>query len=156
MRWWRFAKWYVLALRDGSPDFALDRTLMRQERMSPDAIAALRAAKTRRLVEACVRHVPYYRDVMRRAGLEAAAIRGPEDLEVLPLLDKPIIRREGRRLLNESAAPGTYFPHTTSGSSGMPLDFYRGAEYDRLANGAANMRAFRRLGWKPGDVMAGL
>lgn len=122
--------------------------------MSIEQIEALRAAKTRRLVDECLRNVPYYRDLMRQAGLDPRRVRGPKDLEVLPLLDKPIIRREGRRLLNEAADPSTYYPHTTSGSSGMPLDFYRGTEYDKLANGAANMRAYRRMGWKPGDVMA--
>ena len=154
MRSWRFAKWYLLALRDGTPDFSLDRLLQRQEKMSSGQIEVLRTAKTRRLVDECLRNVPYYRELMRRAGLDPRAVRGPQDLAVLPLLDKPTIRREGRRLLNEAADPADYFAHTTSGSSGMPLDFYRGKEYDRLANGAANMRAYRRMGWRPGDVMA--
>src|SRR5258706_391867 len=126
MRSWSFAKWYVLALRDGHPDFSLDRLLQRQQRMSIEQIEALRAAKTRRLVDECLRNVPYYRDLMRQAGLDPRRVSGPKDLEVLPLLDKPIIRRQGRRLLNEASDPSTYYPHTTSGSSGMPLDFYRG------------------------------
>jgi phenylacetate-CoA ligase len=36
----------------------------------------------------------------------------------------------------------------------MPLEFYRGYKYDKLANAAANMRAFTRMGWHPGDRLA--
>jgi phenylacetate-CoA ligase len=153
-RLWQSAKWRALALRDGYPSFADYRTLLRQERMSRAELDELRRVKTRRLVETCLRDVPYYGELMHAAGLRAEAIQGPKDLGVLPLLDKPIIRREGRRLLNQSAPPSSYYAHTTSGSTGMPLDFFRGREYDRLAVMAGNMRAWSRMGWRPGDAMA--
>jgi phenylacetate-CoA ligase len=153
MRWWHFAKWRLLARHDDYPDFGLYREMLRQERMSRDELNALRAAKTRRLVDECLHHVPYYGDLMRAAGLSPDTVRGPQDLEVLPLLDKPIIRAQRSRMLNQAAPPSTYHEHTTGGSTGNPLDFYRGWDYVQVV-AAANMRSFLRMGWKPGDPLA--
>lgn len=150
-RVWRDFKWSILALYDGHTDFSAYRRLVRQEGMSPSRIAGLRRRKTRRLVRECLQHVPYYGDLMRSAGISADLVRGPEDLEVLPLLTRSIVRSQGTKMLNQAADPARYFAHTTGGSTGAPLDFYRGREYDRLANSAANMRAWRRMGWRPGD-----
>jgi phenylacetate-CoA ligase len=151
---WNYWKWSLLARKDGYPSFADYRTLMAQERMSADAIAALRKRKTQKLVAECLKNVPYYADLMGRAGLTPEKVTGAESLEVLPLVDKPLIRTRGKTMLNTAADPATYRPHTTSGSTGQPLDFYRGWDYDRLANAAANMRAWSRMGWRPGDAMA--
>ncbi|HEV8119612.1 MAG TPA: hypothetical protein VGQ67_01305, partial [Candidatus Polarisedimenticolia bacterium] len=151
---WNYWKWSLLARKDGYPSFADYRTLMAQERMSADAIAALRKRKTQKLVAECLKNVPYYADLMGRAGLTPEKVTGAESLEVLPLVDKPLIRTRGKTMLNTAADPATYRPHTTSGSTGQPLDFYRGWDYDRLANAAANMRAWSRMGWRPGDPMA--
>jgi phenylacetate-CoA ligase len=153
MRWWRFAKWRLLARHDGFPDFALYRQLLCQERMTRPQLDAVRLAKTRRLVEECLRNVPYFAELLRAARISPDTVRGPHDLEALPLLDKPIIRAQKMRLLNQAAAPSSYAPHTTGGSTGNPLDFYRGHEYTTLM-AAANMRSFRRIGWRPGDTLA--
>jgi phenylacetate-CoA ligase len=151
---WRYAKWAALARKDGYPDFSAYRALLAQERMSPAEIAALRQRKTRTLVRECLQHIPFYRDLMRAAGLTPDGVTGPESLGTLPLLDKPTIRARGAEMLNPAVPPSEYRAHTTSGSTGSPLDFYRAWDYDRLANAAANMRAFHRLGWRPGDSMA--
>jgi phenylacetate-CoA ligase len=153
-RFCRAAGWRIVAWRDGSPSFADYRTLLRQERMSRGELDALRREKTRRLVAACLRDVPYYGDLMTAAGIRAETVDGPRDLEVLPLLDKATIRAHGARMLNRSADPSTYKPHTTSGSTGMPLDFYRAFDYDNYSNLAADMRSLRRMGWRPGDPIA--
>ncbi len=153
-RWWRAAGWRILAWRDGSPSFADYRLLLRQEKMSRAELDALRRDKARRLVAACLRDVPYYGDLMRVAGIRAETVDGPRAFEVLPLLDKATIRAQQSRLLNRSAVPSSYKAHTTSGSTGMPLDFYRDHHYDSVANMAANMRSFRRMGWRPGDALA--
>lgn len=153
---WPYLKYRVLAWWDGFPDFAAYRQVLRQERMSPAEIEELRRRKTRHLVDQCIRYVPYYRDLLIQARISAENVSGPEDLERLPLLSKEIVRREGARLLSSAAAPGTYFPHTTGGSTGTPLDFYRGWEYSKIACTAAGMRALRRMGWRPGARMARL
>ena len=152
-RAWRAFKWSLLARHDGYPDFAADRRLRRQERFSAAQLAALRRDKTRALVRTCLDHVPYYGDLMRAAGIVPERIEGPEDLEGLPLLDKGIVRREKARILNRTARPEEYHPHSTSGSTGETLAFFRGHEYETIAVAAANFRAWRRMGWRPGDPL---
>src|SRR5262249_19028927 len=113
MRFWRFAKWWLLAQVDDYPDFGLYRTLIRQESFDRTQIDALRRDTAKRLVATCTAHVPYYGRLLREAGLEADAIRDPRDLERLPILDKGIIRIHQHEMLNTAAPAGTYFAHTT-------------------------------------------
>jgi len=122
--------------------------------MTPSQLAALRRDKTRALVRACLDHVPYWGDLMRDARLDPARIEGPEDLQALPLLTKDIVRREKTRMLNRAARPEEYHPHSTGGSTGLALDFFRGYDYERIAVAGANLRAWRRMGWRPGDALA--
>ncbi|HZN03510.1 MAG TPA: hypothetical protein VFD06_07955, partial [Candidatus Polarisedimenticolia bacterium] len=152
-RAWRAFKWSLLARHDRYPDFEIDRRLQRQERGTGVELAALRRDKTRALVRACLENVPYYGDLMRDARLDPDAIDGPEDLKVLPILTKEIVRREKGRMLNRAARPDEYHPHSTAGSTGLPLDFFRGYDYERIAVAGANLRAWRRMGWRPGDPM---
>ena len=152
-RTWRAFKWSLLARHDGYPDFAVDRLLQRQEGFSEAQLAALRRDKTRALVRACLDHVPFYGDRMRAAGLVPERIEGPGDLERLPLLEKENVRREKARMLNRTARPEEYHAHATSGSTGASLEFFRGYEYETIAVAAANFRAWRRMGWRPGDPL---
>ena len=152
-RAWRAFKWSLLARHDGYPDFRIDRELARHERFSPQQIAAVRRDKTRALVRTCLESVPYYGGLMRGAGIDPARIEGPEDLQVLPILDKEIVRREKSRMLNRSARPDEYHPHGTAGSTGAVLEFFRGYDYERIAVAGANFRAWRRMGWRRGDAM---
>ncbi|HET8945727.1 MAG TPA: hypothetical protein VFQ07_01990 [Candidatus Polarisedimenticolia bacterium] len=152
-RAWRAFKWSLLARRDRYPDFGIDRRLLRQEHFSPGQLRDLRRDKTRALVQACLDHVPYYGDLLRAAGIAPGRVEGPEDLERLPLLNKEIVRRERSRMLNRSARPEEYHPHTTAGSTGIGLDFLRGYDYERVAVAGANFRSWRRMGWRPGDPL---
>lgn len=122
--------------------------------MTPAQLAALRRDKTRALVRACLDHVPYWGDLMRDARLDPARIEGPEDLQALPLLTKEMVRREKPRMLNRAARREEYHPHSTGGSTGLPLEFFRGYDYERIAVAGANLRAWRRMGWRPGDALA--
>lgn len=153
-RAWRAFKWSLLARHDRYPDFEIDRQLQRHERMTAAELAAVRREKTRALVRACLDHVPYYGDLMRDLRLDPDRIEGPEDLSGLPLLTKEMVRREKGRMLNRGARPDEYHPHSTAGSTGLALDFFRGYDYERIAVAGANLRAWRRMGWRPGDAMA--
>lgn len=152
-RAWRAFKWELLARHDRYPDFATDRQLQRQERFTAGQLQGLRREKTRALVRDCLASIPYYGDLMRAAGITPERVEGPEDLERLPLLNKEIVRREKERMLNRAARPEEFHPHTTAGSTGSGLDFYRGYDYERIAVAGGNLRAWRRMGWRPGDPL---
>ena len=72
-----------------------------------------------------------------------------DDLQKLPLLDKPTISTHREELVNRSVAGGP-IRYNTGGSSGEPLIFYfdkRRQAYDK----AARMRTHQWFGIRPGD-----
>lgn len=114
-----------------------------------DRLARLQAERLRALLGHARAHVPYYRDLFARIGFDAAAVRGPADLQALPLLAKDAIRAAGDALRSERARGLARF--TTGGSSGEPLIFGIGRE--RVTHDvAAKWRATRWWGVDIGDV----
>jgi phenylacetate-CoA ligase len=125
------------------------RALERSQWWNLEQLAQLQAERLRSLLDHAQTHVPYYRDLMRRLGVEAASVRGPADLARLPFLTKDIVRNEGDRLKSERAVGLARF--NTGGSSGAPLIFHIGRE--RVSHDvAAKWRATRWWGVDIGDV----
>ncbi|HSG27260.1 MAG TPA: hypothetical protein VLA34_02180, partial [Candidatus Krumholzibacterium sp.] len=97
-------------------------------------------------------HVPYYRDLFAELGLKAEDIQNPADLMQLPLLDKYVVRKEGKRMMTTDPLKKGYKANT-GGSTGEPLYFYNdweSAPY-RRANTA---RGHRMAGIDVGDKQA--
>jgi phenylacetate-CoA ligase len=125
------------------------RALERSQWWNLEQLAQLQAERLRSLLDHAQTHVPYYRDLMRRLGVEAASVRGPADLARLPFLTKDVVRNEGDRLKSERAVGLARF--NTGGSSGAPLIFHIGRE--RVSHDvAAKWRATRWWGVDIGDV----
>jgi len=72
-------------------------------------------------------HVPYYRELMQAVDYNPVRdYRGPEDLALLPITSKEIIKKSGpRTFVAENGDLSTCFIKTTSGSTGIPLRMYR-------------------------------
>jgi phenylacetate-CoA ligase len=84
---------------------------------------AARDRRVRATVEHAARHVPYYRDLFRSAGVEAGDIRAAADLERLPLLTRDSVQAAGEELRTDE--PGAALvPFRTTGSTAMPLTVY--------------------------------
>lgn len=106
----------------------------------PERIAELQTRRLRALLRHAGQHVPYYRELFAQHGFDPAAVRGPQDLQALPLLSKAEIRAHSDRLRADDAQRLARF--NTGGSSGEPLIFYIGAE--RVSHDvAAKWRATR-------------
>ncbi len=97
-------------------------------------------------------HVPYYRDLFNELGLKPGDIQNPNDLMQLPLLDKYMIRQDGRRMVTTDPMRKGYKSHT-GGSTGEPLYFSNdlAAAPIRRANTA---RGHRMAGIDIGDKQA--
>ena len=92
--------------------------------------------------------VPFYTDLFRTIGVAPGDVKSLDDLAKLPLLDKPLIRKNVDRLKARGA--GKLVRYNTGGSSGEPLVFYMGA--DRVSHDvAAKWRATRWWGVDIGD-----
>ena len=63
------------------------------DRMSGPELEGVRRRKLADLIGYVHRHVPFYRIRFEEAGITPGAIRGPEDLSLLPLMRKDDVRR---------------------------------------------------------------
>jgi len=112
-----------------------------------DRIQELQARRLRELLCAAD-EVPYWRDLFARLRFDPRAVRGPQDLAALPLLDKPTIRQHVEAMKHPRAQGLARF--NTGGSSGEPLVFFIGKE--RVSHDvAAKWRATRWWGVDIGD-----
>ncbi len=123
--------------------------LFRSQRWSREQIGRHADRQLVRLVRHAARHVPYYRDLFARIGLDAAQFRGRADLERIPLLDKETLRRRAEEFVADDAERDDPRWTRTSGSTGTPLRFMLGAE-SRITDAAATLRAYQWAGFVPG------
>jgi phenylacetate-CoA ligase len=79
----------------------------------------------RNLLVQVAHHVPYYRDLFRQCGLDVNSIRDPQDLRLLPILEKHTVRANPAALLDERLNPAKLCVGHTSGTTGTPLTLYR-------------------------------
>src|SRR5262249_12017474 len=97
------------------------REMEAADSMSLAELQELRGRKLRDLMNYAAAHVPYIRMRLKEAGLDASAIRRPEDLVALRLMRKADVR-QNRELLRSNIA-GKLQSFTTGGSTGEPLIF---------------------------------
>ena len=98
---------------------ATRRALARSERFDSGELAELQAGELRRTVQHAARTTRYYRDLFRRLGVDPDEIRTPEDLRLLPTLDKQTVLERSEDL-RARGVRATRIYHA-SGTSGTPL-----------------------------------
>lgn len=98
--------------------------LKRNERLSPDALAALNWQKRQRLLRFAYENVPYYRAKYDAAGLNPLDIRTPEQWESVPVLEKPELVKHLEDLKTRGVKPDRLRLSTTGGSTGVPVIVY--------------------------------
>jgi len=120
--------------------------------MSAEEVAANQLIKLKRLLDHALRHVPYYQEAFRKAGVEVEAVESLTDLGRLPRLERSDLRkhrvtfiaRDRKRTMAEMA---------TGGSTGEPVTVF--VDKRRAAvNTAARIRARGWWGVRVGDPEA--
>ena len=119
------------------------------QQLSAARLAQFQDERLRRLVRHAAAHVPYYRELFRRIGLNPQDFRGRADLARLPLLDKETVRARADEFVADNAARFHPELKQTSGSTGTPLRFMVSAE-SKIASAAAALRAYAWAGYVPG------
>jgi phenylacetate-CoA ligase len=84
--------------------------------------------------------VPYYRELSKNASIDPNDIRTADDLRLLPLIDKAMLRENPDYFLSTSRAGQESDAVITSGSSGIPVKIYRDA-WSVVANRAFEERS---------------
>lgn len=132
----------------GHDTVAVRRRLEESQWWPRERLLAWQLERLNALLARAQAHVPYYRELFRRAGFEPARVRSVADLAALPLLAKADIRAHLEELKADDARGLARF--NTGGSSGEPLIFYIGKE--RVSHDvAAKWRATRWWGVDIGD-----
>lgn len=104
------------------------------------------------LVAYAAAHVPYYRDLFDRAGIDPARIESDRDLRAVPLLDRETVRRQHQRLVTLDPMRRGH-PIRTRGITGEPLRIWidSGEGPRRRAN---ILRGYRWAGVDIGEPVA--
>lgn len=119
--------------------------------LRPEEIRELQELKLRRLLMHAYRHVPYYRELFDRRGIDPESIRTLHDLARLPILTKDDIRKHLHfDLISDHHDKSKMLAITTSGSTGEPLTLY--ADKAQLEmRWATTLRNVEWTGYRFGD-----
>lgn len=110
-------------------------------------------ARLREICSLAYERSPYYRASFDCAGLRPSGIHRPEDIRVLPIIDKQVINRHRDELLTVDPTTGGLDYVATGGSGGEPMRFLIGK--DRSAIEYAHLaRAWMRVGFAHGITKA--
>ncbi|HMI58969.1 MAG TPA: AMP-binding protein [Gemmatimonadaceae bacterium] len=114
-------------------------------------IVRFRDRQLRRIVQHAYRHVPYYRALYDERGVHPDAIRGAEDMPLLPAITKTHFRAvpEIERVV-VGFHPEMLIPTASSGSSGRPFMIRRSWMENQVLY-LARLRAQRSYGIKRTD-----
>jgi phenylacetate-CoA ligase len=127
------------------------KDLKESQWLSPDKMRELQLAKLRKLIIHAYRHVPFYRDRMRAAGIVPDDIRSLDDLSKLPFLTKDDVRKHLYfDIMSDNHDKAEILKVTTSGSTGEPFVCY----VDRAQlefRWAATLRSMEWTGYRFGD-----
>ncbi len=92
--------------------------------LAPERLQKKRDARVRRIVRYAAATVPYYRQLFRQQGIDPRDIRGADDLDRLPLLEKAWVRADPEHFRSQSRSGRRAIPFETSGSTRSPLTAY--------------------------------
>ena len=71
------------------------------------------------------RHVPHYRDALRRMGADPRELRGVDDIRSLPLISREELHDEPARFLSDAIPRRNLIAARTSGASGTPIEVHQ-------------------------------
>lgn len=128
--------------------------LRRSLYLSPEQLRDLQRRRLSAIVRHAYEHVPYYRQLFDRAGVNPGDIRSVEDLQALPVTTKADLREYPRQALVAPHTDGRNYQFVvTSGSTGMPLHVHISRQENWLRN-LVFLRTFMETGYRLNERMA--
>ena len=119
-----------------------------------ERIHELQSQRLQQLITHAYACVPHYRNVMNEKGISPGDIRSATDLFALPVLTRQFVQQHREELVADGIARDRLLLTKTSGSTGIPLEFYSTRE-DQLDHGyARSIRALQWTGIQLGDRTA--
>lgn len=121
-------------------------------RSGRDAVQSYQLDRLCALLRHAGKYVPYYRDLFAEIGFDLKAISSLNALSRLPILDKAAVREASDRMISEAINRCKLRKNASGGSTGAPLQFYQGEDYDREATLTAPLFD-QWTGWRRGEVV---
>ncbi len=115
--------------------------------------AEIRAYHDRRLTELvrdAAAHIPFYRDLYARAGVDIARFRGLADLPRLPTISKADLLAHGPQMIRPGVRELRIVRHTTGGSTGTIATLASQRGIMSYESGCI-VALWSRIGFRPGD-----
>ncbi len=110
---------------------------------------------TRELVTHAVTATEYYGRLFRRLDLDPATLDFPEDWQMVPLLDKDILRNHYEEMISSSRHGKNSYVNHTGGSTGSPVRFLTDLTlFERMV--AWMDLTYTWAGWRPGELRLNL
>ncbi len=104
------------------------KEMRRNDRLTEAELRDLQDRKLQRLVKHCYETVPYYTRLFDSCGIKPEQIRSRDDLQLLPVLTKQIIRDNYDDMFSTAVSPHRLRRSSTGGSTGTPLKFCTDSE----------------------------
>jgi phenylacetate-CoA ligase len=128
------------------------RALRELQWQTPEQLEARGIAKLRPLLEHACAHVPYYRALFEQAGIQPTDIKTVSHLSRLPITSKADLRTGfPARVVADSISARRRQKGITSGSTGLPLEYYVDGSSLDLRDACA-LFFYEWLGCAPSDV----
>jgi len=127
-------------------------SVFRSPSVSRKTLDQMQNRKLRRIVDHAYRHVPYYRQLFKSAGVDPASIRSVADLKRVPITTKKDLQLAGTDAVSTFYKREDLVTFRTSGSSGEPITLYFDRRFEWLRS-LVFMRALMATGYRPGNRM---
>lgn len=117
-------------------------------KMPEDVIHEETEKKIQEIIMYSYKHVPYYKALFDRIGLNPSSIKTKEDLQQIPFLTKEEMLAHEEELISDEFNKNDLIYITTSGTTGIPAGFY--VEKDsHMRDWAYMYYAFKEFGLTP-------
>lgn len=140
----------------GTPVIRYLRGLEESQWWSPDDLRAHQLDRARKLLSHAWERSPFYRKHLERHGLDPH-LSSLADLREIPAIGKGALRRGSAGIQNRGRG-GRLIHSETSGTSGVPLSFYRSSAWD-AQHRAAILRGYGWYGvlpWMRSGILWGI
>ncbi|MBE0425199.1 MAG: phenylacetate--CoA ligase family protein [Nitrospirae bacterium] len=106
--------------------------LQESEKWDKDRIKAYQIEQLKNLLKHAIKNIPYYKKLFSDYGFDPERLQTLDDIKVLPYLNKETVRDSLHEFIDSSVPRKSLLMKSTSGSTGIPLTFYKTKEPQRI------------------------
>ena len=142
-----------LEKRMGKEYWKLKRFLQESQWWDRERIDAWQLQKLQEMVQHAYNNVPKYKVLCNDARIKPKDLNTIEDIRLLPLITKEMLKNNLPDFTDQTIPKWKLNYDTTSGSTGIPLGFYK-TDVNIWMENAFIHSGWERVGWKLGDISA--